>query len=128
MLPGFCPARFGVLFCSVYPHIKLLDHAVSGARCLTGVCLSDIAHCRSVTLLCMLYKIRCTGRTSIYLCAASLQDLAVSREFYSVFFSVPLADRVFDGVGLAGFKSRANSILSNPAVVTLFLLSVYRLV
>ena len=39
---------------------KLLDRAVSGARFLTGVVLEcDIAHCRSVAVLFMMYKIRC---------------------------------------------------------------------
>ena len=41
-------------------HLKLLDRAVSGARFLTGgVFECDIAHRRSVAVLCMLYKIRC---------------------------------------------------------------------
>ena len=41
-------------------HIKLLDRAVSDARFLTGsVFECDIAHRRTVTVLCMLYKIRC---------------------------------------------------------------------
>ena len=41
-------------------HLKLLDRAVSGACFLTvGVLECDIAHLRSVTVLCMLYKIRC---------------------------------------------------------------------
>ena len=41
-------------------HIKLLNRAVSCARFLTGrVFECDIAHCRSVTVLCMLYNIRC---------------------------------------------------------------------
>ena len=40
--------------------IKLLDRAVSGAQFLTGgVFERDIAHRRSVAVLCMLYKIRC---------------------------------------------------------------------
>ena len=51
--------------------------------------------------------------TSVYLYAASLQKLAVAQT------SVPLivslcndpADPVFDGVGLVGFKSRANGFL-----------------
>ena len=39
---------------------KLLDRAVSGARFLTGdVFECDIAHRRSVAVLCMLHKIRC---------------------------------------------------------------------
>ena len=41
-------------------HLKLQDRAVSGARFLTGgVFECDIAHRRSVAVLCMLYKIRC---------------------------------------------------------------------
>ena len=84
-------------------HLKLLDRVVNGARFLTeGVfeCECDIAHRRSVAVLCMLYKTRCSpmhqlndalpgpyvpvrvtrgahaGRTSVYLCATSLQNLA----------------------------------------------------
>ena len=45
---------------AVDTHLKLLDPAVSGARFLNGgVFKCDIAHRRSVALLCMLYKIRC---------------------------------------------------------------------
>ena len=41
-------------------HLKLLDRAVGGARFLTrGVLECDIAHRRSVAVLCMLYRIRC---------------------------------------------------------------------
>ena len=89
-------------------HLKLLDRAVSGARFLTGgVFECDIAHRRSVAVLCMLYKIACNpmhplngalpgpyvpvcfGRTSVHLCAASLQNLAVQHDFYSI-LGVPL--------------------------------------
>ena len=62
MLSGFCPASFGVLFCSLVLgcRFKLLDRAVGGARFLTGgVFECDIAHRRSVAVLCMFYKIRC---------------------------------------------------------------------
>ena len=142
MLPGFCPASFGVLFCSVVlaadTHLNLLDRAVSGARFLTGgVFERDIAHRRSVAVLCMLYKIRCNPMhplimmryldlsasagytrcpicTSVYLCGTSLQNLAVPRDFccpLSVPMERSIADPVFDGVGLAGFKSRANAFL-----------------
>ena len=55
---------------------------------------------------------RCFGRTSVYLCDLSLQNLGVHRMIF-IPFSVSiwnyLADPVFDGVGLAGFKSRANA-------------------
>ena len=41
-------------------HLKLLDHEVSDAQFLTGgVFECDIAHRRSVAVLCMLYKIMC---------------------------------------------------------------------
>ena len=95
-------------------HLKLQDRAVSGARFLTGgVFECDIAHRRSVAVLCMLYKIRCnpmhplngalppwtvcasagytrcSGRTSVHLCTASLQNLAVQQDFYSP-LGVPL--------------------------------------
>ena len=64
MLSGFCPASFGVLFCSLVLgcrcNLKLLDPEVSGARFLTGgVFECDIVHRRSVAALCILYKIRC---------------------------------------------------------------------
>ena len=44
-------------------YLKLLDRPVSGARFLTwGVFECDIAHRRSVAVLCMLYKVRCNPR------------------------------------------------------------------
>ena len=53
----YCSA---VLCLAADTHLKLLDRAVSGARILTGgVFECDIAHCQSVAVLCMLYKIRC---------------------------------------------------------------------
>ena len=63
MLSRFCPAvlEYGsAVWCSAADtHIKLLDREVSGARFLTeGVFECDIAHSRSVAVLCLLYKIR----------------------------------------------------------------------
>ena len=48
-----------------------------------------------------------------HLCTASLQNLAVQQDFYSVSVSLwnDLANPVFDGMGLVGFKSRANVYL-----------------
>ena len=114
---GFVLPVFGVLFCSgclaADTHIKLLDRAVSGALFLTGgVFECDIAHRRSDAVLCMLNKIRCNpmhplndalpgqyvpvhvtrgcpGRTSVYLCVTSLQNLAVTQNFCFP-LSVPL--------------------------------------
>ena len=47
-------------------HLKLLDRAVSGTQFLTGgVFQCGIAHRRSVAVLCMIYKIRCTAMHSL---------------------------------------------------------------
>ena len=118
-------------------YLKLLDRVVSDA-CFTagGVLNCDLSHRRSVAVLCMLYKIRCNpkhplfrrstcalcaspgymlcfDRTSVYLCASPLQNLAVPQNFYSLSFSLwnDLVDPLFDGVGLAGFKSWSNAFL-----------------
>ena len=57
MLQGIRNTTFRKLQCT---HLKRLDRAVSGARFLAGgVFECDIAHRRSVAVLCMLYKIRC---------------------------------------------------------------------
>ena len=89
-------------------HLTLLDRVVSGARFLTwSVFECDISHLRSVAVLCMLYKLRynpmhplygvlrstCAlgasagytllfGRTTLDLCAFSLQNLVVPHDFY----------------------------------------------
>ena len=48
-------------------HLKLLDRVVSGVRFLTeGVFEYDIAHCRSVAVLCLLYKIKCNPMHPLY--------------------------------------------------------------
>ena len=63
MLSVFCPASLecSAVWCSAADiHLELLDRAVSGARFITGgVFECDIAHRRSVAVLCMMYKIRC---------------------------------------------------------------------
>ena len=87
-------------------HLKLLGRAVSGAQFLTGACLSVtllivdprqfcVCFIRSgvtrCTLLMVLYLdhmcasagyTRCSDRTSVHLCTASLQNLAVEQDFY----------------------------------------------
>ena len=143
MISGFCPASFGVLFCSLvhglnyWIHLKLLDRAVSGARFQTGgVFECDIAHRRSVAVLCMLYK---TGCNPVHLLNGALPgpyvpvrvtlgDLVAHRFTYappccrtsqysrtfiplSVSLWNDLANPVFDGVELAGFKSEANAFV-----------------
>ena len=118
-------------------HLKLLDHAVSGARFLTvGMFECDIAHRRSVAVLCMLYKIRCNPMHPLndavpgpYVPVRVTRGALVAhrytyapprcrtsqyrRTFVSLSVSLwnDLADPVFNGVGLADFKSRANAFL-----------------
>ena len=118
-------------------HLKLLDQAVSGARFLTGgVFECDISHRRSVAVLCMLYKIRYNPvhpfngalpgpYVPVRVTRGALvahrytyapprcRTLHYSRTFipFSVSLWNDLANPVFDGVGLAGFKSRANASL-----------------
>ena len=47
-------------YCSADSHLRLLDRVVNGACFLAGGVLDcDLAHRRSVAVLCMLYKIRC---------------------------------------------------------------------
>ena len=113
-------------------NLKLLDSAVSGARFLTGgVFECDIAHRRSVEVLCMLYKIRCTAMHPLngalpwpYVPVRVTRGALVTHRYtytpprcrtsqYSrtfILLSVSLwnylANPVFDGVGLAGVKSR----------------------
>ena len=118
-------------------HLKLLDRVVSGVRFLTrGLFDCDITHRRSVAVLCMLYKIRCnpvhplngalpgpylpvrvTGGALVahrYTYAPHrCRTLQYIRTFIPLSVSLwnDLANPVFDGVGLAGVKSRANALL-----------------
>ena len=145
MLPVFCPARFGVLFCSVVLgcryKLKLLDRAVSGALFLTGdVFECDIAHRRPVAVLCMMYKIRCNpmhplndALPGLYVPVRVTSGALVPnrytrcrtshyrRTFVSLSVSLwnGLADTVFHGVALAGFKSRVNVFLLAFAALSL---------
>ena len=65
-----CPFWSAILQCGArlpIHHLKLLDRVVSGARFLTrGVFECDLAHRRSVAVLCMLYKIRCSPVHHLY--------------------------------------------------------------
>ena len=118
-------------------HLKLLERAVSGASFLTGrVFECDISHRRSVAVLWMLYKIRCNPVHPLngdlprpYVPARVTRGALVAHRYtYApprcrtlqyrmtlIPFTVSLwndfANPVFDGVGLAGFKSRANASL-----------------
>ena len=115
-------------------HLKLLDRLVSF---LTGGLFEcDLAHRRSVAVLCMMYKIRCNRMHPLYgalpvpYVPVRVTHGAVIAHRYTyetprcrtsqysrtfIPFSVSqwndLSDPVLDGMGLAGFKSRANAIL-----------------
>ena len=111
-------------------HLKLLDRAVSGARFLTWcefVC--DIAHRRSVAVM-VLYKTRCSTehlygalpgpyvpvRLWPHIGTLMRRIAAEPRSttgllFLSFSLWNDLANPIFDGVGLAGFKGRANAFL-----------------
>ena len=90
---------------------------------LTGrVFACDLAHCRFVAKLCMLYKIRCKpmhplhGAFAVqYLPVRVTHDAAIAHRSTFIPLSVSLwnalVDPVFDGVGLAGFKTRSNAFL-----------------
>ena len=118
-------------------HLKLLDRVVSAARFLTGgVFECDIAHRRSVAVLCMLYMIRCNPMHPLsdalpgpYVPVRVTRGALVAHRYtyapprcrtsqyrrtfvpLSVSLWNDLADPVFDGVGLAGFNSRVNVFL-----------------
>ena len=136
-LSGFCPSRFGVLICSsaADTYLKLLERVVSGASSLTeGVFESDIVHRRSVKVLWILYNIssnpmhplfgavpgkyvplRVTrGALIAHLYTRAPPRRSSSQDFYS-FVGISLwndlGNPVFDGIGLASFKSRANAVL-----------------
>ena len=142
MLLGFCLASLeycSAVWCSAADsHLKLLDSVVSGACFLArGMLNYNLSHRRSVAELCMLYKITCNPMHP--LCGAllvpyvpfrvTLGTLIAHRYTYApprcrtsqyrmTFISLSvslwnyLVDPVFDGVGLAGFKSRSNAFLS----------------
>ena len=109
-------------------HLRRLDRVVSGG----GVFKCDLAHRRSVAVLCMPYKIR--RNTMHTLWGALPVPYVVVRVTRShrftyapprcrtsqyrrtfIYLSISrwndLSDPVFDGVGLAGFESRANEFL-----------------
>ena len=118
-------------------HLRLLDRVVSGTSFLTGGAFEcDFAHRRFAAVLCMLCKIRCNPMHPLY---GALPVLYVTvrvtrgaviehrftyapprcrtsqhrRTFIPLSVSLwnDLSDPVFHGVGLAGFKSRANAFL-----------------
>ena len=118
-------------------HLKLLDRVVTSAGFLAGGVLEcNLAHCRSVAELCMLFKFRSNlmhplsgefplsyvpARVTRGALVAHRHSLApprcrtshYRRSFVPLSVSLwnDLSVTVFDGVGLAGFKSRANAFL-----------------
>ena len=118
-------------------HLKLLDRVVrSGGFFAGGVLECNLAHRRSVAELCMLFKIKSnpmhplSGELPLpYVPARVTRGALVAhrhsfasprcrssqcrRSFVPLSVSLwnDLSDPVFDGVGLAGFKSRATAFL-----------------
>ena len=140
----FCTFWTTALRCAADTHLKLLDRVVSGASFLTGgVFECDLAHCWSVVVLCILYKITCNplhplydalAVTSVYAGAGytpahrytyvppRCRTSQFRRSFIPLSVSLrdDLSDPVFDGVGLAGFKSMANFILFTKLLAHFF--------
>ena len=132
---GYCSA----VRCSpADTHLKLVDRVISGDYFIAGGVLNcNLSHRRSVSVLCMLYKIRCNPKHP--LCGAlpvphvpvrvTRGTLIAHRYTFVpprcrtsqyrrtfIFLSVSLwndlVDPVFDGVGLAGVKSRSDAFLA----------------
>ena len=124
-------------------HSELLDRVVTCAHLLNeGVFECAIAHRRSVAVLCMLYRsdvtrcthfmmffqracdvpVRITRGVLVITFDSSLQNMVVPQELYSPLSALwgDLADPVFDGVGLAGFKSMVNDFLLYLAGLSLY--------
>ena len=115
-------------------HRRLLDCVDSGTSFLTGgVFECDLAHRRSMAVLCTLYKISCNPMHPLHgalpmpvqvICRAAIthqytyappccRTSQYCRTFIPLSGSLwnDLSDPVFNGVGLVGFKSRANAFL-----------------
>ena len=126
---------FAVWCSAANTHHRLLDRVVSSTSFLTlGVFECDLAHLRSVAVLCMLHKIRCNPMHPLYgalpvpyvpvrvTCGAAHRYIYAPpccrtsqyrRTFIHLSVSLwnDLSNPVFDAVGLVGFKSRANAFL-----------------
>ena len=128
---------FDFLSSAVGRHLKLLDRVVGGASFLSGrVFECDLAHRCSVAVLCMLYKIWCNPMQNLYgalpvpyvpvrvTCVALIAYLFTyapprcrTSQYHMTFILMSvslwndLGDIIFDGVGLAGFKSRVYAFL-----------------
>ena len=129
---------YSAFWCSAADtHLRLLNRVVSGASFLIGgVSECDLAHRRSVAILRMLYKISCNPVHPLYgALPVPYVPVRVTRgvvithrytyanprcrtsQYRRTFIPLSLSqyndlsDPVFNGVGLAGFKSRANAFL-----------------
>ena len=94
--------------------LLIVDHLQFFVCCIrSGVTRCTHLMMRYLDRMCRACNTRCAGRTSVYLCATSLQNLAVPQAFVPLSVSLwnDLTDPVFDSVGLAGFMSRANAFL-----------------
>ena len=102
-------------------HLKLLDRVVRSAGFLSGgVFDCNLAHRRYVAELCMLFKIKRPNASferciAIAVCRHTFapprcRTSQYCRTFVALSVSLwnDLSYPVFDGLGLAGFKSRAN--------------------
>ena len=111
-------------------HLKPLGRVVRGAGFLAdGVLEGNLAHRRSVAELCMIFKIKSNPLPLPYVPERVTRGALVAdrhsfapprcrtsqyrRSFVTLSVSLwnDLSDLVFDGVGLAGFKSRTNAFL-----------------
>ena len=115
-------------------HLKLLGRVVRSAGFLAGGGLHcNLAHRRSVAVLCMLFKIKSnpthplsgalplpyvparvalvSHRHSFALPRCRTSQYRRTFVLLSISLWNDLSDLVFDGVGLVGFKSRANAFL-----------------
>ena len=118
-------------------HLTLLDRVVRSAGFLAGGVLDcNLAHRRSVAEMCMLFKIKSnplhplSGALPLpYVPARVTRGALVAHrhsfapphcrtsQYRRTFVPLPvslwndLSDPVFSGVGLAGFKNRANALL-----------------
>ena len=109
----YCPALW---FLAADTHLKLLDCAVSGARFLTGgVFECDISHHRSVSVLCMLYKIRCNPMHQLNLALPGLYvPVQVTRGALVAHWSTYVLPRCRTAKHLISSQCPSGSILLTP--------------
>ena len=147
MIDRFLGDAFGILPCSFWSTAvqcgaRLQIHALNYCTMCPVVPilsdLSDIAHRRSVAVLCMLYKIMCNPSAVTrgalvahrYTCSITRCKTSHYRRTFiplSVSTLNDLADLVLNDVGLAGFKSLANSFLLTEAALSLLSSTIFPL-